>query len=126
MTPISQPTQVHIRDSARTVDIDWDDGHHSSFPWWYLRGFCPCAVCQGHSGGLHFIPTQVDAPPPELTRVDEVGRYALNIVWDTDHNTGIYTFTHLREMCPCGSCQKAHGAKHPAAQLDYADRQKLD
>ena len=61
----------------------WDDDVMSDYPYVYLRGWCPCAVCQGHGGERHF--TQVE--DPQLVSVNLVG-----------NETGIYTFEYLREL----------------------------
>src|SRR5438093_12047382 len=36
--------------------------------------------------------------------IDPVGRYAIRFHWSDGHSTGIYTFEHLRELCPCPIC----------------------
>jgi DUF971 family protein len=36
--------------------------------------------------------------------IDSVGRYAIRFHWSDGHSTGIYTFEHLRELCPCPIC----------------------
>ena len=34
-------------------------------------------------------------------RIEPVGRYALQITWTDGHDTGLFTFERLRELCPC-------------------------
>lgn len=104
------PERLEVNARAHSVGIDWADGHHSAFPFWYLRGFCPCAVCQGHGGAGRFVP-----PAAQLTLKDvhEVGHYALNFVWDDGHRTGIYAHGTLRQMCPCTPCRADAGGAHP-------------
>ena len=72
----------------------WDDDVLSDYPFAYLRGWCPCAVCQGHGGERHFA--QVE--DPQLVSVTLVGNYAVNPTWSDGHETGIYTFEYLREL----------------------------
>ncbi len=81
--------------------IRWSDGHTSEYPWPYLRGWCPCAVCQGHGGGHRYV-----EPPDhcELTGISLVGNYALNLLWADRHATGIYSYRYLRELCGCPVC----------------------
>jgi len=40
--------------------------------------------------------------------VEEVGHYAFRIDWSDGHNTGIYTYEHLRKICPCKECNKGY------------------
>ena len=96
------PRELKLDEAARLLRIGWTDGHASAYPLRYLRGFCPCADCQGHAPGPKvFIPTE----KPRLTDVRLVGRYALTPVWDDGHVTGIYSFEYLRELCPCPACR---------------------
>jgi DUF971 family protein len=76
------------------MEIDWEDGQTSVLPHRFLRGFCPCAGCQGHSGPIAFM----DGGDRELRDIDEVGQYALKLVWGDGHNTGIYSFRFLRTL----------------------------
>lgn len=74
--------------------ILWDDDELSGYPLAYLRGWCPCAACQGHGAERHFI----EVNNPRLAGVSMVGNYALNPRWADGHETGIYTFEYLREL----------------------------
>jgi DUF971 family protein len=85
----------------RKFRMKWNDGHEAKYPYAFLRGFCPCAACQGHfqATTFHLVPNA------NLARVDLIGSYALNLIWDDGHDTGIYTFKRLRDMCPCKACK---------------------
>jgi len=98
-----QPLEVRRDAAAREVHIDWSDGHASAYAWAYLRGWCPCATCQGHSGDKRYI----QAENTELERIAAVGRYAFSFVWGDGHETGIYAYPYLRELCPCDQCRRA-------------------
>jgi len=98
-----QPTEVRRDTAARTVHIDWSDGHHSEYPFAYLRGWCPCASCQGHSGDRRYV----HAENTDLQRIAPVGRYAFTFVWGDGHETGIYSYVYLRELCPCCGTREA-------------------
>lgn len=91
----STPTDVHLREREGVLEIDWTDGHRSRFSLRYLRGWCPCAVCQGH---LHGVTTFVDQPAPRLLGAEPVGTYAMRLQWSDGHRTGIYAFRYLRAI----------------------------
>ena len=74
--------------------ILWDDDSLSDYPFVYLRGWCPCAACQGHSVERRFIKVN----DPRLTRVSMVGNYALTPHWADGHETGVYSFEYLRDL----------------------------
>jgi prepilin-type processing-associated H-X9-DG protein len=122
-----KPADVKIRVSTgEGVDITWADGHASHYDFPYLRDNCPCAMCNdereknksiaahgaGQSTGAHGaaqIPSQPSAFPmfkPKVTAksAHAVGNYAVQILFSDGHSTGIYSFDHLREICPCPSC----------------------
>lgn len=111
MNPV--PIEFEVKSQAAEVRVTWDDDHVSVYPMRYLRGYCPCAKCQGHGGRWDFVAVEA----PVLTEVEEVGNYALRLVWndggDDKHTTGIYSFDNLRELCPCDPCRQAAGATHP-------------
>ena len=81
------------RDNA--LAITWDDGRRDVLPIGLLRGFCPCASCQGHAPGVRFR-----EPPPGVTLVgaEEIGAYALGLRFSDGHDTGIYTWAWLRAL----------------------------
>ena len=65
-----------------------------------LRGWCPCAQCQGHSGERRFVPTK----DPRVTAAEGVGRYAVRFIWDDGHATGMYSYPYLREIAEFPEC----------------------
>lgn len=87
---------------ARTTEIDWADGHKGVYPHVVLRGYCPCAGCQGHSGEIRFIEPTPDQL--ELEDIESVGGYALALKWFDGHASGIYSFVYLRRLCQCDAC----------------------
>ncbi|MFQ5851152.1 MAG: gamma-butyrobetaine hydroxylase-like domain-containing protein [Candidatus Binatia bacterium] len=97
------PVEInHVRAGGK-VRITWDDGHVGDYSQEYLRGYCPCALCQGHDPALgkKFIPM----PDAKLREIRAVGNYAVEFQWEDGHNTGIYNFDYLRSLCPCAECE---------------------
>jgi DUF971 family protein len=81
------------------MEIDWADGVTSRLEHWILRGFCPCAACQGHEGPIRFVDEpERGAAALELRDLRRVGNYALALGWGDGHDTGIYTFRYLRRL----------------------------
>lgn len=83
---------------ARQLSLAWQSGLRRDLPYALLRGYCPCAHCQGHGAG----PRKFIASPPDLALkgIKPVGHYALQLEWSDGHATGIYTFDYLRELEP--------------------------
>ena len=103
----SQPTpvEVHAPRGSRAMEIIWADGHKGIYQHEVLRGFCPCATCQGHQGPIRFVA----GGNLELTDIEEVGSYALRLGWADGHATGIYSFGYLRQLCTCPACGEIEG-----------------
>lgn len=112
------PSKVRVLlTEGKGLEIDWADGHRSSwsFPW--LRNACPCATCveerklQGRRAGqplakpAELLPMY--APPVKPASAHAVGRYALQFNWLDGHTSGIYSWEYLRRQCQCGECRFA-------------------
>jgi DUF971 family protein len=87
------------------TDIEWNDGHFSSYPSWYLRENCPCAECVDEfTGERRLVPGSIPATL-ERTNVALVGNYALQFEWSDHHAMGLYSYQFLRALCPCSECR---------------------
>jgi len=105
-TPATTPTRIHADREARTLAIDWTDGHQTTYDFTALRWLCPCAYCRGEAG----MPGWLDSAPTltedqtRLTDLHAVGNYAISPHWADGHKTGYYPFVLLRDRCPCAEC----------------------
>ena len=117
MTTQLRTDPEHIAVSkSKGIEIDWKDGHHSSYDVEYLRDWCPCASCTGAHGTE---PRKKTAGAPaagpfpmykaktKMAGIEPIGNYAIRISFNDGHATGIYSFDHLRGICPCGECRPA-------------------
>lgn len=93
----AEPVEVRAPAGARVMEIAWSDGATTRHHHAVLRGFCPCAHCQGHQGPIVWAGDFED-PALELASIEEVGSYALRLGWGDGHSTGIYTWRHLRAL----------------------------
>ncbi len=108
----TEPEHIAISKS-KGIKIDWKDNHHSEYSLAYLRDECPCASCTGAHGtepqksdySAPPNPFQMYKPTLKMLKVDPVGHYAIHIDWSDGHSTGIYSFDHLRKICPCEECR---------------------
>ena len=108
-----KPTDVKVRVSTgEGVDVVWSDGHTSHYPFPYLRDLCPCALCnderekKARMGTSPVASIELPMFKPRVTAksAQAMGNYALQITFSDGHATGIYSFEHLREICPCEAC----------------------
>jgi DUF971 family protein len=110
--------KVHVKTGAG-VDITWADGHASHYEFSYLREECPCATCNDERGKKEafaataapgvssFPPLPMFKPKARAQAATVVGNYAVQISFTDGHSTGIYSYDHLRSICPCAECAKA-------------------
>ncbi len=107
----------------REFEIRWSDGHASLYSFRYLRQNCQCALCVDEWTARPILAKE--AVPQDLkgAGANLVGQYALQFGFSDGHSTGIYTFDHLRKICPCESCKA-----NPSADADdkkYLDKEDL-
>ena len=86
------------------IGIAWSDGHESYYGAHALRCACSCATCVDEMTGRKVL---IDEKVPRDVRLKAffpVGNYGVALHWSDEHDTGIYTFKRLRELCPCEEC----------------------
>ena len=110
--------KIHVSSGAG-VDITWADGHESHYDFAYLREECPCATCNDERGKKQAFAVAAPAfpavlpmfkPKPRAQSATVMGNYAVQIIFSDGHSTGIYSYDHLRNICPCAECAKAFRA----------------
>lgn len=91
-----QPTDIRLRTESRLLDVRFDDGAHFELPFEYLRVFSPSAEVKGHGGGEGVL--QLGKQNVGISGIEPVGNYAVQLVFDDGHNTGLYSFRLLYEL----------------------------
>lgn len=99
----AQPAEIEKR-GTEAVRVVWADGHVSDYPNPELRFACACALCVDEWTGERRVQRRDIRPDIQPTGLSLVGNYAVQIAWSDGHSTGIYTFEHLRRVCPCPAC----------------------
>lgn len=96
MTRNTVLVEVRRQPEEHSLRLTWSDGHVLEHPYDFLRGWCPCAMCQGHDAAAF----RFHAPPKPVKpeTIEPVGNYAISIVWSDGHGTGIYRYDYLREL----------------------------
>jgi len=99
MTRLPVPEAIEQAGPDR-LRIRWVDGADCVYDVRDLRLACRCAHCVEEGTGRPLLdPTSVpdDVRP---RKIESVGRYAIQFAWSDGHDTGIYTYEYLRELCP--------------------------
>jgi DUF971 family protein len=112
--------KIHVSTGAG-IDITWADGHESHYDFPYLRDECPCATCNDERDKKQSLSSANPAmgsssvlpmfkPKARAQSATQVGNYAVQLTFNDGHSTGIYSYDHLRTICPCAECAKTFRA----------------
>jgi DUF971 family protein len=90
------PTEIRLNRAERLLHVTFDSGERFALPAEYLRVESPSAEVQGHGPGQRVIvPGRRHVG---IMRVEPVGNYAVRLVFDDLHDTGIYSWAYLRQL----------------------------
>ena len=103
--PDQEPREIRPGPGGELL-IQWPDGHQSRFTPHPLRVNCTCAACVDEDTGRRTLDARSVPLNIGIVSVGRVGRYGLAVEFSDGHNTGIYTFKHLKEICECEDCLK--------------------
>ena len=91
-----RPLEIRLKKDRRTLHVSFDNGESVDLSAEYLRVMSPSAEVQGHSpdqrqtvGGKRNV---------EIIKLEPVGHYAIRIVFDDLHDTGIYAWPYLLDL----------------------------
>ncbi len=90
------PISLKLRLRSRDLQVRFSDGQCFDLPAEYLRVHSPSAEVQGHGAGEGVL--VVDKERVNIDRVEPVGRYAVRLVFDDGHDTGLYTWPILYRL----------------------------
>ena len=96
------PTEIKLHQKSRLLEIAFADGSRFNLPCEFLRVYSPSAEVRGHGPGQEVL--QIGKINAEITGIEPVGTYAINLAFTDGHNTGIYSWDYLYEL---GSHQEA-------------------
>lgn len=90
------PVEIRLKREDKRLEVDFDDGRRFSYPAEFLRVVSPSAEVQGHT------PSQKQTVSGRrhvgIMGVEAVGNYAIRILFDDLHDSGIFSWTYLYEI----------------------------
>ena len=90
------PTELRLKRAERRLEVDFDDGSRFVFPAEFLRVESPSAEVQGH--GPNERRTVPGRRHVGIVGLEPVGHYAVRILFDDTHDTGIYSWDYLHQL----------------------------
>jgi DUF971 family protein len=103
------PTELKLRTRSRQLEVVFDDGSRFELSFEYLRVHSPSAEVKGHGPGEGVLVTGKESVG--ITAIEPVGRYAVKLVFDDGHDTGLYSWKYLYEL---GSARDRKWAEYQA------------
>jgi DUF971 family protein len=93
---VAAPTEIRLRTKSRLLQVSFADGSQYELPFEYLRVNSPSAEVQGHGPGQKVTVTGKENVL--IKAVEPVGHYAVKLVFDDGHDSGLFTWKYLREL----------------------------
>lgn len=88
------PTGIKLRKASRTLELEYADGTRFSLPAEFLRVHSPSAEVQGHGQPI----LQTGKQNVALVGLEPAGNYALKLVFDDGHDSGLYSWDYLYRL----------------------------
>jgi DUF971 family protein len=93
---MNNPTEIKLRTRSRVLEVAFADGARFELPFEYLRVHSPSAEVKGHGPGQEVL--VIGKQNVGIRAVEPVGQYAVKLVFDDGHDTGLFTWNYLREL----------------------------
>ena len=114
-TPI--PEDIVVRQQSKVLELVYEGGRSYQLPFEFLRVWSPSAEVRGHGPGQETL--QTGKRDVEIIGVDQVGHYAIKPSFSDGHDSGIFTWDYLYEMCQNqGAMWQAYLDKLEVAGID--------
>ena len=107
---VDPPTEIIVHQQSRRLEIAFGDAERYVLAFEFLRVHSPSAAVRGHGPGQEVL--QTGKRQVTINAVEPVGHYAIKPVFSDGHESGIYTWTYLREL----------GRDHDALWAEYLQR----
>jgi DUF971 family protein len=90
------PTEIKVRRQSRLLEVSFDDGARFELPFEFLRVHSPSAEVKGHGPGQETL--VVGKQDVGLRGIEPVGQYAVRLIFDDGHDSGLYSWKYLHEL----------------------------
>ena len=95
---MQSPQNIRVHKEQRSLELIWTENDVSIIPFRTVRQNCRCAVCVDEFTGRQLLdPNSVDVDLGVL-EISLCGNYALRIRWSDNHDSGLFTWNHLRSI----------------------------
>lgn len=96
MSAAHKPTEINFHQKSRVLEVTFDDGKCFEMTSEFLRVYSPSAEVRGHGPGQEVL--QLGKEDVNIKQIEPVGNYAIQLHFDDEHNTGIYSWETLYDL----------------------------
>jgi len=96
MTQLPRPSEIRLHQKSRVLEVAFDDGARFALPCELLRVYSPSAEVRGHGPGQEVL--QVGKEHVNIRAIEPVGTYAIKLVFDDGHDSGLYSWDLLYRL----------------------------
>jgi DUF971 family protein len=114
-------TEIKLRRKSRLLEVHFESGQRFELPFEYLRVYSPSAEVMGHGPGQEVL--QFGKENVAVKAIEPVGQYAIRLIFDDGHDTGLYTWKYLFEL---GSEFEAKWQRYLDRLAQYGYQRKVD
>ncbi len=93
----TRPIGIELHKRSRELELRYPSGDSYRLPCEYLRVYSPSAEVQGHGPGQEVL--QVGKLKVGISNIKPVGNYALQLFFDDGHDSGLYSWDFLHQLC---------------------------
>ncbi|HPE59412.1 MAG: DUF971 domain-containing protein [Thiothrix sp.] len=90
------PTDITLNQKSRELQLTWPNGEVHTLSCEYLRVHSPSAEVRGHGPGQEKL--QLGKENVNITAIEPVGHYAVKLVFDDNHDSGLYDWNLLYDL----------------------------
>ena len=97
MSDVPVPIDIQLHTRSKTLELAYADQQHFQLSCEYLRVYSPSAEVKGHGRGQEVLQTgKIDVG---ISAIHPVGNYAIQFVFSDGHDSGIFSWRYLYELC---------------------------
>lgn len=116
-----RPTEIHLHQKSRVLELVYDNGVRHKLPCEFLRVYSPSAEVTGHGPGQEVL--QLGKEDVNIDAIEPVGNYAVKLVFSDGHDTGIFDWNYLYRI---GEDQDALWQKYLKRLADAGHQRKVN
>jgi DUF971 family protein len=98
MPDSTPPAAIRAHQAQQLLELTWDNGRVDNLRYHHLRAECPCASCRDEWTGARILDPASIRPDLTIEGMEGVGSYAVRLVWNDGHGSGLYTWENLRRL----------------------------